>query len=111
MIRYHEPEDMTKVAELAAAMVADGWHGAPLVTIADDELLTGSHRHAAWVEAFGDDHDIPTISLADVFAEAGIDLAAVMDDEGCEYIGDGYTVYVIEALPAETRDAYGIDIH
>ncbi len=112
MITYHDPQDMDKVNELAAAMDAHGWQGAPLVLInVNGELLTGAHRHTAWMQVFGADFDIPTIALDDVFAEAGLDLATVMADEGCAYIGDGYTVGVVEALPSDVRDAYGIDIH
>lgn len=111
MIRYHEATDASHVAELAASMEANGWQGAPLVLLGESELLTGAHRHTAYVEVFGSDYGIPTVLLEDLFTDAGLDLATVMEDEGCEYIGDGYTVEVIDHLPVEIRDEYGIDIH
>ena len=38
--------DDAKVDQLAADMIANGWHGCPILIYAD-ELLTGSHRVAA----------------------------------------------------------------
>ncbi len=105
MIRYHEATDANRVAELVASMEVNGWQGSPLVTLGDGELLTGAHRHTAYVQVFDTDYGIPTISLDDVFTEAGLDLAGVMEEERCELI------YVLDHLPADVRQEYGIDIH
>lgn len=110
MIRYHEATDASKVAELAASMDTDGWRGSPLVAIGD-ELLTGAHRHTAYVQVFGSDYGIPVIELADLFAEAGLDLDTVMADEGCTDLSDATMVYVLNTLPGDIRETYGIDVH
>lgn len=111
MIAYHEVRDEAKVAALAAAIERDGWQGSPLVVVDDINLITGCHRYAAVRSLGWEDAEIPTVELAEVFDGAGLDLETVMADEGCESIDDAAFVYVVNALPAEVRESYGIDLH
>lgn len=111
MQTYHEPRDMEKVAELAASMEADGWQGAPLVTIGDDQLLTGAHRYTAAKSLDWTDAEIPTIDIEELFTEAGLDFAA----EWAELMDAGMsievaTVEVVALLPEAMKAEYGIDI-
>lgn len=110
MRALHEVEDAAKVETLAEAMVADGWVGAPLV-VWDDALLTGVHRYAAAMSLDWTDAEVPTIAVEDVFAEAGLDFAAVCAEEMCDDSNSADLVYVLNVLPAAVRDAYGIDLH
>lgn len=109
METLHEVRDEAKVIVLAAHIKRHGWQGAPLV-VEGDRLLTGTHRYAACQLLGMGDGEIPTIAVADLFAEAGLDFAATFADEDR---GDWYhaMVWTLEALPAAVRDEYGIDIH
>lgn len=104
MIAYHEVRDAEKLQSLIASMESNGWQGAPLVAIGD-ELITGSHRYAAWREVFDTDYGLPVVQLADIFEESGLDLDATMEEENYEL------VWVLEALSHEVREEYGIDVH
>jgi len=105
MITWHEPENLAKVQALANAMEASGWYGAPLVRWGEDQLLTGAHRYTAAKSIGWPDFEIPTIDIADVFAEDDQDFEALMTEES------GDIVYVIRRyLSAEMSDKYGIDI-
>lgn len=108
---YHEPEDTAKVAAIAASLARDGWVGAPLVTWGDEHLLTGAHRYAAARLADWQDTEIPTIDIADVCAEAGLDWDAIVAEELLAGLDDPILGRVLDArLPAATRERYGIDI-
>lgn len=107
---YHEPDDQAKVATLAASMERVGWIGAPLVAWGN-AFLTGAHRVAAARSLDWTDAHIPTVAIEDVFAEAGLDFDAVRVEEGCDGVDSALLPYVLAALPASIREAYGIDIH
>lgn len=110
MLAPNEITDWGKVDEIEASLRENGWVGAPLVEIdGSGELVTGSHRIEAWRRIYDTDYGIPTIDLSDVFAESGLDLASVMAEEGCEYIGDSATLYVFDRLSADVIATYGID--
>lgn len=103
-------ESQATVANLSASMRRDGWLGAPLVADGD-QLITGSHRHAAWLDIHGADDDIPTIPLRDVFAEDDLDFDAEWAASGNPVLGDQEFVALLELLSATTREKYGIDLH
>jgi len=109
MDTLHEVRDGAKVIVLAAHIKRHGWQGAPLV-VEGEQLLTGTHRYAACKLIEMPDYEIPTIEIADVFAEAGLDFAAAYEEN--DY-GDWYQsmTYTLGTLPETTRAAYGIDIH
>lgn len=92
---------------IAASMAAHGWQGEPVVI--DDRafdgsggyLITGNHRQAAALAAGLE--SVPCITLADLCDAAGIDL-----DAYCDGSYDSDWTPVLAELPAEIRDAYGI---
>ncbi|TDC63865.1 hypothetical protein E1258_09465 [Micromonospora sp. KC207] len=113
----HAPEDDAKLGLLIEAMQANGWQGAPVVVIdredADPLAVTGSHRIAAAREA---DIDVPTVDLAELLAEHGVNLAEMITD----FEAGGYDTdsAILEAairgagmLPADVADHYGLDLH
>lgn len=64
----HEVRDRAKLDAISASMTADGWAGRPLLVMEEGDhyvALTGSHRHAAAVEA---DLDAIPCVLADAEA-------------------------------------------
>lgn len=103
----HEVQDLQKVEELTESMVENGWQGAPLV-VWGDGLITGVHRYAAAQEA---GIEVPTVNLEDVFGEAGIDFEKAWETEGQPTYGEYGMICLLELLPSEVRDAYGIDVH
>ena len=108
----HEVTDRGHVLELAGAMERDGWNGAPIVAdyelrcAGQDKAYTGVHRLAAWPEAGHD--EVPCVWIEDIAEAAGIDWPALMD----EHDGDGYEAAtdLCYQLPAEIREAYGLDV-
>jgi ParB-like chromosome segregation protein Spo0J len=116
----HEPDDTDKVADLTAAMTADGWTGAPVIVIdgvdrgwgaGDPQAITGSHRIAA-ARAAG--IDIPTVNFRDVLVEYGFTLAQLDEEYGVDPDDDTHYEAVRrldEHLPAEAVEYYGLDAH
>lgn len=108
----HEVSDTEKVAALVASMKRDGWRGAPLV-LADDgdtQLLTGSHRIAAWRAAGRRDEEVPVKSLRAIYAEAGVDWTEAYDYwmMTCSDPIDALVNMAAE-LPENIKQKYGID--
>jgi hypothetical protein len=110
MVPLHEVEDWGKVGELMESIKQNGWQGAPLVAWGD-QLITGTHRYAAWRKLGYCDYDLPTIDLSEVFAEAGFDIDELHEKYGYPTVDDPEFVDFILELPAEIREKYGIDIH
>ena len=106
MIRWHEPQDMNHVNELAESMVANGWQGSPLVCWGD-QLYTGAHRSKA-AEIAG--IDFPTIDIEEIFEEAGIDFEEVHTFNYEPTASDPSMSFVLGSLPEAIKDKYGIDI-
>lgn len=113
----HFPEDDDKLAQLTESMRRDGWIGAEVVVIdrddADPWAITGSHRIAAAREA---GVDVPTIRLADLFAEHGASLADLIADyEAAGFHRDDaaheVAIRATDYLPANVIDHYGLDPH
>ena len=108
---YHEVEDYAKLAALTESMERDGWVGYPLVAW-DDNLITGAHRHAAYVAAYGDDANVPVVQIADLAALVGEDFLALCEEEGCDGIDSAALVYVLDrCITDQQRNDYGIDVH
>ena len=112
MIPYHEVRDYEHMRKLMASMEANGWVGAPLVIWDGEYLITGSHRYAAAMELGWTESDIPTIELSEVFAEAGLDFEALHAEHGYPTIDEhGKLVALLDELPEEIREKYGIDLN
>lgn len=111
LIPYHEVRDAEHLRALIDSIAANGWQGAPLVVMDRVNLMTGSHRYAATQALGWDDDDVPTIELADIFADAGLDLDATMAIEDCDGVDSANLAHVTNALPAAVREQYGIDIN
>lgn len=109
---FHAADDTAKVAEIAASIERDGWQGSPLVAWGTN-LMTGAHRHAAWMRVHDrDDSDLPIVQIADLAAEYGNDWETIAAEEGCDSIDSADLVYAIDrAIPAAARAEYGIDVH
>lgn len=115
LVPLHEVTDREHVRELAEAMERDGWNGSPVVAdyelrcAGQDRAYTGVHRIAAWAEA-REDHlaPVPCVYIEDIAEAAGIDWEALMD----RHHGDGYEAAsdLCTRLPAEIREAYGLDV-
>ncbi len=115
----HGADDQEKLEELIASMEANGYEGVPLVAY-QQQFLTGAHRyeavnlldsryHAHAAERTVD--SILVIDIADVFEEAGLDFYETLETEGTPDVDDYGFVYVLDALPDDIKDKYGIDIH
>jgi hypothetical protein len=112
LVPLHDVTDWDKAIALAGAIEDEGWRGAPLV-VRGRQLLTGTHRYMA-CELIG--AAAPTIEIADVFAEAGLDLDAEIAELG---FGDEWAaldaLLCVEreragyGLPGAVRAKYGID--
>lgn len=113
MVPLHEVHDMTKAEALAKSMERDGWKGAPLVCWqVYGDLLTGTHRYYAAHNILGwPDSDIPMIDIADVFEEAGLSFEACCETWGNPYLTEEAFLSVLNELPQEVCNKYGIDMH
>lgn len=112
MVPYHEIRDHVHLARLVESLAKHGWIGAPLVIWDGEYLITGAHRYAAAMELGWSERDIPTIELANVFAEAGLDFTELHREYGEPTISDhGILVALVNELPKEIREKYGIDLH
>jgi ParB-like chromosome segregation protein Spo0J len=105
LIPRHEIDRPDDLEAIAASMAEHGWQGAPVVIdnrMADaGYLITGRHRAAAAIKASLE--RIPCVTLADLCADAGIDL-----DAYCDGSYDSDWAPVLAELPAGVRARYGI---
>lgn len=110
MIPRHEVNDWAKVEALAESMERDGWQGAPLVRW-DNYLITGTHRYYAASRLLEwSDGKIPTITLEELYEEAGMDFAEMEEALADYVICANYDELLVNELPAEIREKYGIDL-
>lgn len=116
----HEVTDDAKRVALTEAMGANGWVGAPIVApivasralheAGQDRAYTGSHRIEAW--SWTDEGDasapLPCVWIEDIAEAHGIDWDELMDEHG----GDDWEAATAVAykVPADVREAYGLDI-
>lgn len=105
LVPVHET-DSQKVEEIKESLKT-GWVGIPIV-FHEGYLVTGHHRQQAVMDSPDLGFDIPTISLEDVFEEFDLDLQEAMEEEGCLETWDAGFVYVLDKLPAEALEKYGI---
>lgn len=113
----HDVEDEAKLESLIESMRVNGWQGAPVVVVeredSDPLAATGSHRVAAAREV---GIEVPTINAAELLAEHGGDFAALvgefetagLDREGAEYEA---IIRIVDYLPADVAEHYGLDAH
>lgn len=122
LIKPHDHYDADHLAEIKDSIAAHGWQGVPLVTYGK-HLLTGTHRYLACKQLQWRERDIPTISIEQVFAEAGLDFAAVcreyeVDPRALQspYPTDqrqalaDYVAYIQPELPPLVTEKYGLDM-
>ncbi|MFC4128983.1 ParB N-terminal domain-containing protein [Nocardia rhizosphaerae] len=104
----HEVQDHAKLAILTESMREHGWQGPPLV-IDGDQAITGAHRFAAAENLRGDGIDIrfPVVQVAALADEYGIGWPEIRA-EHTEY--DSY-IELIDRLPADVVDYFGLDLH
>src|SRR5690606_3335380 len=103
----HDVDDPDKVEKLAADMGANGWQGAPLVVLRDyAQAVTGVHRLAAAEQA---GIAVPGVDMEELLEACDLDLWATCEEQG----GEMWRALVVLAdeIPAEVRDAYGLDLH
>lgn len=103
----HDVDDPGKVEKLAAAMEEHGWQGAPIVVLRDyAQAITGVHRLAAAEQA---GIAVPGVDIEELLDACGIDLWERRDDIDAEL--DEVIRVLIDELPAEVRETYGLDLH
>jgi hypothetical protein len=103
----HEITDPAKAEALAADMEARGWQGAPVVVHRDyAQAITGVHRLAA-AEQVG--IAVPGVDVEELLEACDLDLWETCDELSGN-LEDALRV-LIGKLPAEVRDAYGLDPH
>lgn len=102
----HEVRDEIHRDTIAADMAANGWTGAPIVAnVETTQAITGSHRiPAAAIAGIA----VPAVDLAELCDACGIDLWEFAADYAD--LEDALP-HLCDALPAEIREAYGLDIH
>jgi len=106
MLRLHEPTDEEKLKKITESIRENGWQGAPLVEV-DGMLITGMHRSEAWERAGNYGYQIPTVDIRDLVADYDEQMDNLMESL------DWYDALmrVVDTLPAETQEYYGIDLH
>ena len=103
-VPFHEVRDSAKLEGLVASMKGNGWEGAPVVVVNDDQLMTGSHRHAAAMEA---GVKVPAVDI-----EALIDLFDISDEEFEEDKEDfAFISHLCRCNNPELADYLGMDAH
>ena len=112
----HEVRDEQHKERLKKSIKENGWEGAPLVVMNEEQLITGSHRYYAVkdLEEEGDfmEQDIPTIEIEEVFEEADLDFEEIMEENDYPDINFEFGLFVeaIRQLPNNIKEKYGIDL-
>lgn len=101
LIPVHEVRNEDKLESLKASMTENGWTGADLVADGD-QLLTGSHRYAAWVGIGNDPEELPVIDIRDIFI-SGTSWDELMEDGGHD------TEWALSRYPQGVQHRYGFD--
>ncbi|MBW3534321.1 MAG: ParB N-terminal domain-containing protein [Gemmatimonadetes bacterium] len=104
--RSGEEPSRERIRELAEEMREMGWAGSPLV-VHGDQVLSGAERYEA-ARFLGREDEVPTITLVEVFEEAGMDMPQIASEEGgIESEGEFFEDYLRD-LPRHVRDKYEI---
>jgi hypothetical protein len=92
----------------AREIQASGWTGSPLL-VHGDEVIGWNDDYEA-VNLLGLDELAPSITLKDVFEEAGMDFPQIADPAGEEEGASEREFYedYLRSLPEHIRDKYGI---
>ncbi len=101
-----ESEPDGRVRELAEEMRKMGWQGSPLV-VNGDQVLSGEERYEA-ARFLGREDEVPTISLEELFAEAGMDLPEISTPDGHGDPGREFFEDYLRDLPEHIRDKYSL---
>lgn len=102
----HDVYDPAKRDQIAADMTLQGWRGAPIVAdVETAQAITGSHRVSA---ARLSGTAIPVVDLADLTEACGINLWDYVADYGDDL--ENALPHLCAELPADVREAYGLDI-
>lgn len=96
-----------EIRELAARMDDEGWVGSPLVVHGDD-VVGGLRRYEA-ARFLGMEDEAPTITLKEVFEEAGVDMPQVAAAEGGPGPEKGIFQDYLRDLPRHIREKYELE--
>lgn len=69
----HEVSDQEKLESLKEAMRTQGWQGPPLV-VHNKYVISGAYQYVAVKELEWDMSKVPTVTLEQLFSDAGLDL-------------------------------------
>lgn len=95
-----------RIHELAEQMRQMGWQGSPLVVHAD-QVLSGAERYEA-ARFLGREDEVPTISLQELFEEAGMDMPQISSPEGNTDPESDFFEDYLRDLPEHIRDKYEV---
>ena len=93
-----------RVQELARTMKDEGWQGSPLV-VHGDQVVGGLDRYEA-ARFLGIEKEVPTVTLEEVFQEAGVDMPQVASREGGPPSGQELFEDYLRDLPRHVREKY-----
>ena len=114
MDTLHEVGDWGKVAQIAASIRAEGWLEDTFLILDGEQLLTGTHRYAAAREAGLSEAEIPTVQLAEVLSEYGLDLNECLAEVEAERPGTprlvAVAIVVNDYLTEQERQPWGLDL-
>ena len=102
----YQPKSMLnqdRINEIARSMSENGWVGAPMVVWCD-VIVTGNHRYEAAKIA---EIDVETITIEEIFEEAGVDFSEAHFEAGCP-AGDEPIDWMGEYLSDDIINEYGI---
>lgn len=99
-------EPSPEVQELIQRMESEGWSGSPLV-VHGDEVVGGLGRYEA-ARFLGMEDEVPTITLDEVFREAGMDMGQVASRAGGGDADRELFQDYLRELPRHVRDKYEI---
>lgn len=93
-----------RIEELAEEMREMGWKGSPLV-VHGDQVLSGAERYEA-ARFLGREDEVPTITLVELFEEAGMDMPQIASEEGGTEPDAEFFEDYLRDLPRHVRDKY-----
>jgi len=100
-------QDARPDEELFEALRQRGWTGTPFVVVGGEVLGNQEMYEAA--ERLGIGAEVPRMSLADVFREAGYDVDRIVEGYGPDRdAGEIFAENFLHELPRHLRDKYAI---
>jgi len=97
-----------RLRERGRALADAGWEGSPLVVHGDEVLNWNDDFDAARI--IGIEDMVPTVTLTEIFAEAGMDMSQIASPDGEEAGASEREFFedYLRSLPEHIRDKYGI---